>query len=470
MKHLLTLLLAILCIVKAEAHEITYHIVSYNNDVYDFVLAAWGEKPMGSAAYFVNEYGATSGNRYNQLPRNREAQLYLFGWEGCTIKSITFSMCSNNKAGTVGFSVKDGETELYNMKPIEFQSEDWFGEWVSKDLGVYVDITKTIDIPALSTDELIINLKAGTKEGSVYINSITIDYDAPETMSLESPLGYVFEKLGAKDKLNSGDVIMLYRSGNAAADLGGMEESKYLDALGITSTNNVIEPDLTVFTLGKSEDESHWTLTDQYGQVLGATAAQSLAWNEGVMTWDIDLGYDGATIASTNSKYGTIRFNAPAESYARFWNYTSKSLTLPYIYRRSRQIQPTVSSRIDLSYTDRTVELGSQDTLVCKAALYPATTTDLRINWQSNNPEVATVKGGIIHPLTPGEAVITATSGDGASSASMTLKVVEATSIENVTTSSVSTSSALYGLNGQILSRPQKRGITITNGKKILSR
>ncbi len=54
-------------------------------------------------------------------------------------------------------------------------------------------------------------------------------------------------------------------------------------------------------------------------------------------TWTLDLGYDGATIASTHTTYGTLRFNAPAGSYPRFNLYTSTSLPLPFFYRKAKQ-------------------------------------------------------------------------------------------------------------------------------------
>lgn len=459
-------MLLLLTAMMSKAAEITYRIDTYNADICEYILSAFGERPAGACAFFTNEYGETAGNRYNQIPRNRKATLYLEGWAGCTIKSITFSMCSNNKAGTVGFSIKDGDDTLFSMSPVEFCSPEWFGEWVSKDLGTYVDVKKEFNIPAFISDETEIELKAGTKEGSVYIKSITIEYDAPENVALESPLGYVFEKMEAKGKLAEGDVIMLYRSGNAAADLGGMEESKYLDALGINSTSNVTEPDVALFTLTHDDSHNHWTLTNQYGQQLGATSAQSLAWDEGIRTWDITLGYNGATIASTNSKYGTIRFNAPSGYYARFWNYTSTSLTLPYIYRRVRQLSPIVSTGLTLNCDQRTAELGAQDTLILKATFYPTNTTDTRIIWQSSNPQVATVNSGIIHPLSEGTTTITATAADGGATTSMLLTVTSASCIPRLTHSQQT--SPTFSTDGTPVIPYRRRGIVISNGKKVL--
>lgn len=275
MKKIITLLFATLFATAIYAAEITYRVASYNADTDDFVLEAWGEKPAGASAYFFNDYGATTGNRYNQIPRRRQASFELYGWQGCAIKSITFSMCSNSKAGTIGYTIEDGENEISKMAPVDFASEQWFGEWLSKDQNVYGDITKSLNLNPLTTDTLAINLMGGTSEGSVYINSITICYDAPESMTLESPQGWVFEKLVKKSTFTEGDVIMLYRSGVAACDLGGMTTSKYLDAKGVNNTSAVNEPDVLLFRLAK--EGTAWTLTDQFGRKLGAKGERNLA-------------------------------------------------------------------------------------------------------------------------------------------------------------------------------------------------
>lgn len=430
MKKIITLLFATLFATAIYAAEITYRVASHNADTDDFVLESWGEKPEGASAYFFNDYGATTGNRYNQIPRRHQASFELYGWQGCTIKSITFSMCSNNKAGTIGYTIVDGNTEISKMAPVDFASEQWFGEWLSKDQNVYGDITKSLNLNPLTTDTLAINLMGGTSEGSVYINSVTICYDAPESVTLESPQGWVFEKLVKKSTIAEGDVIMLYRSGVAACDLGGMTTSKYLDAKGVNNTSAVNEPDVLLFRLAK--EGTAWTLTDQFGRKLGAKGERNLAWDEGVTTWNITLGYDGATIASTNAKYGTLRFNAPAESYARFWNYTSKSLPLPYAYRRVRQNQPATPIGITLNYTERTIKLGEQDTIMVKPTITPAKALDKRVAWESTNPNVATVKNGIVHPIGVGTTIIKATTLSGGVQAEMCLTITSSTPMGDI--------------------------------------
>lgn len=466
-----------------HAETITYRIVEYNADAGDFVLAAHGMRPVGAYAMFENEFGATRGNRYNQIPRNKQATLWLEGWEGCTINSVTLAMCSNNSSGTAALVVNAGDDELFSMHALPFDDPEWFGHWLSKDLQTYAEITKTMTSRAVVGDagEVAITLKAGTPEGSVYLDAVTIDYTPAAWVETESPLGWVFEKMEAKGTLADGDVIMLYRSGDAAGDIDGMEKSRYLDAIGLSSTSNVVEPFVEFFTLGATAD-GHWTLTDQYGRKLGATAAQSLAWDAGVDTWGITLGYSGATIASTHSKYGTLRYNAPAESYPRFWNYTSTSLPLPYIYKRTRQLQPVLCQSLELLHSSATygqpltVELTQQDTLLLKPEFHPSGVTSRRLMWESSNESVASVQSGVVFLHAPGRTTISAScldwmpidNEDGAIAdippTAYVDIIVEDGAAGILSLLLPAASSSLFDLSGRRIMTPPSRGIYIDNG------
>lgn len=416
--------------VAADAAEVVYRIVEYNKQTAEFAIAACGMVPRNSRVYFENEFGATTGNRYNQIPRNREAVLYLEGWQGCKVRSITFSMCSNNKSGQVGVALNDGGTTLYESAPVDFASSEWFGSWVSKDLGVYVDVTKQIDAPAIATDDATIVVAGGRSEGSVYLDAITIDYDE-DGVELESPLGWQYEKLTKKSVLNAGDEVMIYRNGAAAADYDGMDESHYLDAVAVPSTSDVTSPDVLRFKLGKT-DAQNWTFTDQHGRKLGATGKQNLAWNEGATEWTVDLGYDGATIAPAGTDYGTLRYSTPDNNYARFNLYTSKSLPLPFLYRKGEQKQPEQSRSLAFAEEEQTVSLDAAH-IGLRPTLLPKTTTDKRLRWSSSDESVATVAGGFVTLLGVGETTITAAAFDGGAEATIRLIVTEPTAVNGVT-------------------------------------
>lgn len=427
--------------VGADAAEVVYRIVEYNKTTGEFVLTASGMVPKDSWAYFENDYGATTGNRYNQIPRNKKATLYLEGWQGCKVKAVTLSMCSNNKSGQVGLSVSDGDTQLYTLRPEDFASDSWFGQWVSKDLNVYVDINKELDIPAFATDGASITLQGGTSEGSVYINSIAIEYDEPTGTELESPLGWTYEKLTKKSTLSDGDVLMIYRNGCAATDFDGMETSGYLDAMTIASTTDVTSPDVLRFTIGKT-DGNMWTITDQSRRLLAAAGKQKLAWNEGNTQWAIELGYDGATITSGKADNGTLRYNVPENSYARFALYTSKTLALPFLYRRTKQKEAVLSQSITFAKSDMTASLD-EGHIALTPSLLPTNATDRRIIWTSSNDGVATVNGGFVTLLSVGETTITARSKDGGAEASIRLVVAEPSAI-NSAKRDVNNSKAVY--------------------------
>lgn len=416
--------------VVADAAEVVYRIVEYNKQTAEFKIAACGMVPHNSRVYFENEFGATTGNRYNQIPRNREAVLYLEGWQGCKVRSITLSMCSNNKSGQVGVALNDGGTTLYESAPVDFASSEWFGSWVSKDLGVYVDVTKQIDAPAIATDDATIVVAGGRSEGSVYLDAITIDYDE-DGVELESPLGWQYEKLTKKNTLNAGDEVMIYRNGAAAADFDGMDESHYLDAVAVPSTSDVTSPDVLRFTLGKI-DAQNWTFTDQFGRQLGATGKQNLAWDEGTTEWTVDLGYDGATIAPAGTEYGTLRYSTPDNNYARFNLYTSKSLPLPFLYLKGEQKQPEQSRSLAFAEEEQTVSLDAAH-IGLRPTLLPKTTTDKRLRWTSSDESVATVAGGFVTLLGVGETTITAAAYDGGAEATIRLVVTEPTAINDVT-------------------------------------
>ena len=417
--------------VAADAAEVVYRIVEYNKQTAEFEIAACGMVPRNSRVYFENEFGATTGNRYNQIPRNREAVLYLEGWQGCKVRSITLSMCSNNKSGQVGVALNDGGTTLYESAPVDFASSEWFGSWVSKDLGVYVDVTKQTDAPAIATDDATIVVAGGRSEGSVYLDAITIDYDE-DGVELESPLGWQYEKLTKKSTLNAGDEVMIYRNGAAAADFDGMDESHYLDAVAVPSTADVTSPDVLRFKLDKSADGAAWTFTDQQGRKLGATGKQQLAWNEGATEWTVDLGYDGAKIAPAGTEYGTLRYSTPDNSYARFNLYTSKSLPLPFLYLKGEQKQPEQSRSLAFAEEEQTVSLDAAH-IGLRPTLLPKTTTDKRLRWTSSDESVATVAGGFVTLLGVGETTITAAAYDGGAEAIMRLIVTEPTTINGVT-------------------------------------
>jgi len=393
------LFLMLSCAASIFAESITYNVVK--DDDLKYVIKPFGTKPAYSYAEFNNEFGNIVGNRYNQIPKDKKAELYLVGWEGCTIKSITFNMCSNAKSGGASIKVMAGTTSLFNMGSTAFNSPQWYGSWVSHINYVYVDVTKTMTTNhVVQADEEISIVITGT-ESSVYINSYTIEYE-PSATPTESAMGYQYEKVGKNGTIVDGDDILIYYSGVAAGDIDTTQTYPYMDVYSVHNILDVYEPEFMYFKLRKNG--TAWNLVNQYSDTLGATAAKKLAWNKGGMDWTIALTFDGAEIANTNTSYGTLRFNQPDASYARITNYTSTTMPLPYIYKRVKQNQPIVATSLTLRSTQN-VSL-CQDTAILRATMLPATATDKRMTWKSLNEAIATVADGIVRPVSIGSVDI----------------------------------------------------------------
>ena len=393
------LFLLLSCAASIFAESITYNVVK--DDDLKYVIKPFGTKPAYSYAEFNNEFGNIIGNRYNQIPKDKKAELYLVGWEGCTIKSITFNMCSNAKSGGASIKVMAGTTSLFNMGSTAFNSPQWYGSWVSHINYVYVDVTKTMTTNhVVQPDEDISIVITGT-ESSVYINSYTIEYE-PSATPTESAMGYQYEKVGKNGTIVDGDDILIYYSGVAAGDIDTTQTYPYMDVYSVHNILDVYEPEFMYFKLRKNG--TAWNLVNQYSDTLGATAAKKLAWNKGGMDWNIALTFDGAEIANTNTDYGTLRFNQPDASYARITNYTSTTTPLPYIYKRVKQNQPIVATSLTLRST-LNVSL-CQDTAILRATILPATATDKRTTWKSSDEAIATVADGIVRPVSIGSVDI----------------------------------------------------------------
>ena len=131
--------------------------------------------------------------------------------------------------------------------------------------------------------------------------------------------------------------------------------------------------------------------------------------------------------------YGTLRYNEPDGNYARFNIYTSKTLPLPFLYRKSKQREAVTATELTLGETEITASVADGH-IALKPTLKPATVTDRRIVWTSSNESVATVNGGFVTLLSEGETTINARTADGGAQTSVRLIVSAASGISNAAT------------------------------------
>ncbi len=129
--------------------------------------------------------------------------------------------------------------------------------------------------------------------------------------------------------------MQLVLTSNTKGVTAGAHNSGYLDEV-----DSVFSDDLSVLeTLGDGTvklvlggEAGAWTLTNEEGQLLGATANKNVKWDSGTTTWKITINEGAATIQNTNSSYGRFLYNVSATRFTTYTSATSTSMLLPQLY------------------------------------------------------------------------------------------------------------------------------------------
>ena len=142
----------------------------------------------------------------------------------------------------------------------------------------------------------------------------------------EEPLGYAL--VTDASTLKAGDVLVLgcAASNKAAGPMGGNTYFASVDATindGVLNSENAIE-------LALSGSSAAWTLTTSEGVISTAEAKKLNLTNNGSTTWTITISNNSASITSSTSSYGTIKYNSQSP---RFLNYASGQTAIE-IYKK----------------------------------------------------------------------------------------------------------------------------------------
>lgn len=132
--------------------------------------------------------------------------------------------------------------------------------------------------------------------------------------------------------LKAGDIILLgcSKAGNLAGSIG---TGKYFTSVaGSFSADSTKKGEAIEITLGGTENA--WTFTTSEG-LIGTKGAKALnVKGDGTTTWTITIEKSIANITSTNSSYGTIKYNT---ANPRFLNYASGQTDIE-IYRLVNEV------------------------------------------------------------------------------------------------------------------------------------
>ncbi|MCH5180152.1 MAG: Ig-like domain-containing protein [Erysipelotrichales bacterium] len=227
------------------------------------------------------------------------------------------------------------------------------------------------------------------------------------TISVESNESSTLDLITSESDLHVGDIIVIANSdgGNTAGQIKTGSNTHYLEAVSSTFSNDKksissLNENATLLTIGKNNN--YWTLSNENGELLGATSAKNLAWDSGSTTWNISIASNGnATISNTQSNYGTLYYNKQSP---RFTTYTSVQ-TYPQIYR-GKIANPVYAESIEI-VGKSDLAIGEETQLYVNYT--PSNTNMKDVTWQSSNTSIASISNkGLVTALKEGTATISA--------------------------------------------------------------
>lgn len=234
-------------------------------------------------------------------------------------------------------------------------------------------------------------------------------------------------------------VIGRASEGKVAGDLSGQYLASVSQTYSTDSNSkkyieeNDLSADAEVFTLGKNGN--NYTFTGNSGtlkdELLSVTAVKKLAAGNGVTTWTVSVNNTGASISSTTSDYGIMRYNSGSP---RFTTYASGQSSIE-LYKKDGDAVVIHPMGIKLDKTLVDAVTGEEVTLT--ATVLPADATETNVTWSTSDATIATVSEGVVTTKKAGTVTITATSEPGSDgtttySASCTITISDPIMVEEI--------------------------------------
>ena len=228
----------------------------------------------------------------------------------------------------------DVPTITYSItNPVEGKSvtasanQTWVNEF---DYTVAGEVSFLVDANTGAAREATVTLSYEGAESQ----TVTISQAAGNTGGGDEPATKVWTLVTDASTLKAGDQIVI--ASNTKGFTAGEITSQYMGQVSSTfSTDKTTITSLgsgtVILTLGGSAGA--WTLTNESGKKLGATAAKKLAWDSGTTTWAITISDNNATIQNGTSTYGRFLHNVSATRFIPYTSEANVSMLLPQIYR-----------------------------------------------------------------------------------------------------------------------------------------
>ena len=235
-------------------------------------------------------------------------------------------------------SLYEGEGQQLNVSVLPENAEDKTVNY-SVEVNEIVSVTETGYIKAL---------KAGTTKVTVASTSNPSVTASIEIEVIKKPTTYTPTEIPTKTETQNIWKLVDDASTLKAGDQLVLAENTTGKVASTTISRNVITPLDTPFsddkktmnakdnmlklTLGGEIDA--WTLTNENGKMLGATANKKVAFGSGTTTWKISIDSSAkATIQNTTSAYGRFLYNVKDPRFTTYTSSTSTYMLLIQIYR-----------------------------------------------------------------------------------------------------------------------------------------
>ncbi len=310
--------------------------------------------------------------------------------------TIEVSSVTLNKSSS---SLEVGQSETLKATVSPNNATNKTVSWSTSNSEV-ASVTQLGVVKALKAGNATITAKAGNKTATC---TFTVTAAVTPVTSVET-----YELVDDVNDLTEGDKIVIVSE--SKYKVAGNLSNTVLSPVDVSFNSHKIEKlpdDAMEFTLGKNN--SYWTLTNEDGKLLGATAVKKLALDNGSTEWSISISSDGAVIENSDDSYGTILYNSSSPRFTTYTSSTSTSMLLPQIYKggSSEPVYPTA-----ISITGNN-EVSVGKTTQLKASFTPSNTNQKTVTWTSSDTSVATISSsGLVKGLKVGDTVITATGKD----------------------------------------------------------
>ena len=235
-------------------------------------------------------------------------------------------------------SLYEGEGQQLNVSVLPENAEDKTVNY-SVEVNEIADVTETGYVRAL---------KVGTTKVHVTSNSNPSITASIEIEVLNQPTTFTPTEIPTKTETQNIWKLVDDASTLKAGDQLVLAENTTGKVASTTISRNVITPLDTPFsddkktmnakdnmlklTLGGEIDA--WTLTNEEGKLLGATANKKVAFGSGTTTWKISIDSSAkATIQNTTPTYGRFLYNVKDPRFTTYTSNVNASMLLIQLYR-----------------------------------------------------------------------------------------------------------------------------------------